>query len=298
MQRDPNTCHWYLREVERCRNLPWRVFSGVLADVAQGLISAYQIPSGSGLIDSVDYDARSRAILDMARRMDPRDRDVVAQAIRSSLKNDTFKPNSGRRELESLSAELQKLAGKPGIVQEPPKSARAKWNRIFDLPVAATTSPSPAPARPHPVRPPAAGESPNALLQKLQHLRSSRTAPHRVPGKSRAQVKAPTLEDPIQSAEALLAQDSVEIGERDLIELLKYPCCVGNHRSAILARLGRLLKPPTAYTSVWTLLDDLKRRSPDLYEFAKVPPERPSQPPAEGTRPGSSAPSTAKPVGE
>jgi hypothetical protein len=82
-------------------------------------------------------------------------------------------------------------------------------------------------------------------------------------------------------ARALLARSTVAVGEGDLIEIVKYPTCVGELRTLVLSRLERLLKPPASYATVWDLTDDLGRRRPELLALATSEPTRP-RPPSPG----------------
>jgi hypothetical protein len=71
---------------------------------------------------------------------------------------------------------------------------------------------------------------------------------------------------------ALISRPDVNLGDRDLIDILKYPLCIGELRKLVLSRLSKDLKPNKPYDSVWSMLKDIEVRSPDLYQFAKAPP--------------------------
>jgi Caspase domain len=121
-------------------------------------------------------------------------------------------------------------------------------------------------------------EGPDAMTQTLKQLLASGTellGGYQVPGD---RIMSQTMVAPAAIAGALLANDSVVVGERDLIDMLKYPSYSGDLRAALLARLGRAFGHPTPYKSVWAFLDDLRHKRPDLYDFARATVVRPRNP--------------------
>lgn len=119
---------------------------------------------------------------------------------------------------------------------------------------------------------------PDATVGTLKQLLATGTdllGGYQVPGDA---ILIKDLKNTTALARALLEHDSVVVGERDLIELLKYPSCAGDVRAAVLARLGTALGHPVPYKSVWALLNDLRLNRPELYEFAKATVVRPRNP--------------------
>ena len=121
-------------------------------------------------------------------------------------------------------------------------------------------------------------EGPDATVGTLKQLLATGTdllGGYQVPGDA---ILIKDLKSTTALARALLEHDSVVVGERDLIELLKYPSCAGDVRAAVLARLGTTLGHPLPYKSVWALLNDLRLNHHELYEFAKATVVRPRNP--------------------
>jgi hypothetical protein len=78
----------------------------------------------------------------------------------------------------------------------------------------------------------------------------------------------------------LLHDRSLTLGERELINILKYPICVGVLRRVVLDRLCEKLRsrPETPFESVWDLATWLEAHDPELTQLARRPAEGPKGP--------------------
>jgi hypothetical protein len=77
----------------------------------------------------------------------------------------------------------------------------------------------------------------------------------------------------------LLGDRSFVLDKFKLLNILKFPFCVGVQKQIVLARLGEQLTPPfeRPFESEWDFVSWIESHDPELAESAKRPPQGPSR---------------------